>query len=279
MIGQCEVCGQWHTGEHPITVMTPTTSDREALIAAAEEIEYGHAWISREAASTIIYKHADALTREQREGVECRNPCTPCDFFNARACEKCVAERYSPPFGQPQQEAQGAQGAVAWVFGCDAPRSGGRPYIAPSNFPIKFYPEDQLGCAMKRVDMLRSLVASINASTQPAPVDVRVPMSRIIELLAQLVNAPQTDDEFDADVIRRDVVMEKVTQLRMAWDELSKAQRALLDGQQAGVDDAMVERFCEVAFQPWGKSAFNDDLVRNLVRPALQAALGGGVRS
>ena len=190
MIGQCEVCGQWHTGEHPITVMTPTTSDREALIAAAEEIEYGHAWISREAASTIIYKHADALTREQREGVECRNPCTPCDFFNARACEKCVAERYSPPFGQPQQE---AQGAVAWM----TPES--IAHLAKQNGVAKV---DAWNCASgaERVPVftpaptpvdargLRSLAQRMEGYVADSVAQIEVPPARIRGWAAELLS-------------------------------------------------------------------------------------------
>ena len=124
------------------------------------------------------------------------------------------------------------------------------------------------------------------APPAPVDVDVRVPMSRIIELLARLVNAPQTDDEFDADVIRRDFVMEKVMQLRMAWDELSKAQRAPLDGQPAGVviDDAMVKRAEAArvkslnAIAAYG-SAGVDERHLMAMRSGLQAAIGGGVRS
>ena len=171
--------------------------------------------------------------------------------------------------GKPQQE---AQGAVAWSdsFAADA-----RRYAAHFRVMARSNPGTMIEGVVSLLDDI-SLI-----TTPPAPVDVRVPMSRIIELLAQLVNAPQTNDEFDADVIRRDVVMEKVTQLRMAWDELSKAQRALLDGQPAGVviDDAMVRRAVH-AYDEWMIEHAPDetDAYHDGMRAALQAALGGGGR-
>lgn len=48
------------------------------------------------------------------------------------------------------------------------------------------------------------------------------PYSRIIHALARLVTLPQTDKQFDADVLPRDPVMMEVTSIRLALDELMK---------------------------------------------------------
>ena len=34
--------------------------------------------------------------QEAQGAVACKNPCLPWDFFNARACQKCVHEKFSP---------------------------------------------------------------------------------------------------------------------------------------------------------------------------------------
>ena len=48
------------------------------------------------------------------------------------------------------------------------------------------------------------------------------PYSRIIHALARIVTAPQTDKQFDADVLPRDPVMMEVTRIRHALDDLMK---------------------------------------------------------
>ena len=48
------------------------------------------------------------------------------------------------------------------------------------------------------------------------------PYSEIIHALARIVTAPQTDKQFDADVLPRDPVLMEVTRIRHALDELMK---------------------------------------------------------
>ena len=48
------------------------------------------------------------------------------------------------------------------------------------------------------------------------------PYGRIIHALARLVTLPQTNTQFDADVLPRDPVMMEVTRIRHALDDLMK---------------------------------------------------------
>ena len=237
MIGQCEVCGQWHTGEHPNTSMTPTTTEREARELLAAELG-----------------RSDDMAADWARKPE----------FDSYAITQGAAIRAIITALTRREAQQEAQGAVC---------SPGEPAPPPST-PAQHYLAKHNGCASQDWQDGFNVCAR---TTPPAPVDVRVPMGRFVELLAQLVNAPQTDDEFDADVLRREVVMEKVTQLRVVWDDLSKAHRALLDGQPAGVDDAMVRRAVH-AYDEWMIEHAPDetDAYHDGMRAALQAALGGG---
>lgn len=189
-----------HTG-----ILRTTIHQREdgpCACAECRALKYAINELSgREAREILGHEYQKAHAADPRI-----NFCAPEFEVAVRAVMAALTRR------EAQQEAQGAVRYVRWhpKHGFNWKALDDEPYGANENW--------------------RSVALF---TTPPAPVDVRVPMSRIIELLAQLVNAPQTDDEFDADVIRRDFVMEKVTQLRMAWDELSKAQRALLDGQPA----------------------------------------------
>src|SRR5687768_8687341 len=82
---------------------------------------------------------------------------------------------------------------------------------------------------------------------------IRECYSTVIRELAAIVNAPQTDDMLEKELLPRDPVMENVSRIREAMDKLSAAQHAAARG---GGGDALREFIAAQSPLPADMAAF-----------------------
>ena len=83
--------------------------------------------------------------------------------------------------------------------------------------------EDALACVRS---MHEATATTYRAAQAGVPAEaVLSACNQIIKILAAIVNAPQTDAELDAGVVRRDPLMEHVQRIKAQIDAIWAAQR------------------------------------------------------
>ena len=99
------------------------------------------------------------------------------------------------------------------------------------------------------IEIMQQAVDALRASHGQAPAqsgDVRAACSQIIKTLAEIVNAPQTDAQMDAEVVPRDPLMWRVQQIRTQVDAIYKACLSTPAPQAARQAPAKASRFADV---------------------------------